>query len=175
MDWALDARAHFGVERVATLVLQTILIPLAAGMLLSRFLPARRHIGSRLVTLGLLLLIAGALPLLILGWRAFDTLSGNGAMAAIAIFVVASIAAGHLLGGPRAEDRTALAMATSARHPGLAIAIAQANFPEQSTLVAGAIVIYLILRLVLSVPYLRWLRPVQTSLASPYGTPQPRP
>jgi BASS family bile acid:Na+ symporter len=173
MDWALDARAHFGVERVATLVLQAILIPLAAGMLASRFLPALKHIGSHLVTLGFLLLIAGALPLLVLGWRAFDTLRGDGAMLAIAIFVVAGMAVGHLLGGPRTEDRTALAIATSSRHPGLAIAIAQSNFPEQSRLVAGAIVIYLILRLVLSVPYLRRLRPVQTSLGSPYGTRQP--
>jgi bile acid:Na+ symporter, BASS family len=50
---------------------------------------------------------------------------------------------------PVEEDRTTLALATSARHPGLAMAIAAANFPQQKTLVAGAVVIYLILRLIL--------------------------
>jgi BASS family bile acid:Na+ symporter len=77
-------------------------------------------------------------------------------MLALAIFVTAGMAAGHLLGGPAAEDRTVLAIATAARHPALALAIAKANFPEQSPLVAGAVVIYLLLRLILSIPYTRW-------------------
>jgi bile acid:Na+ symporter, BASS family len=65
---------------------------------------------------------------------------------------------GHLLGGPAAEDRMVLAIATSSRHPGLALAIAKANYPEQAMLVAGAVVIYLIFRLILALPYLRWRR-----------------
>jgi BASS family bile acid:Na+ symporter len=63
---------------------------------------------------------------------------------------------GHFLGGPSAQDRTVLAIATSSRHPGLALAIARANYPEQATLVAGAVVIYLVFRLVLAIPYYRW-------------------
>ena len=105
-------------------------------------------------------MIAGAIPLLFLGWKAFGALAGNGSMLAIAIFVVAGMAAGHFLGGGgQPSDRTALAIATPARHPGLAVAIAQANYPQQSRLVAGAVVIYLILRVLLSLPYLRWQHP----------------
>lgn len=73
----------------------------------------------------------------------------------IPIFVVAGMAAGHFLGGPRPADRIALAIATPARHPGLAVAIAQSNYPERSRLVAGAVVICLILRLLLLVPFVR--------------------
>ncbi len=158
MDWALRAEAHFSVGRVATLIVRTILIPLAAGMGASRFWPKVRRTAPYLLAVGSLLLLAGALPLLILGWTAIRVLSGGGAMLAIAIFIVAGGVAGHLLGGPAVEDRTALAVATSSRHPALALAIAQANFPKESKLVAGAVVIYLILRVAFSVPYLRWRR-----------------
>jgi len=161
MDWALGAQAHFSAGRVASLVVQTILIPLAAGMLALKFLPKLNSFAPHLLMVGTLLLIGGAIPLLILGWKAFGTLAGNGAMLAMAIFVIAGTATGHLLGGPRAKDRTTLATATSSRHPGLALAIAHANFPEQARLVAGAVVIYLILRMVLLLPYLRWRRSPQ--------------
>ena len=78
---------------------------------------------------------------------------------AIVMFIVAGTAAGHFLGGPLLADRTALALATPARHPGLAVAIAQANYPEQARLVAGAVVIYLVLRVLLSFLYIRWQHP----------------
>jgi BASS family bile acid:Na+ symporter len=135
---------------------ETILIPLGAGMLASRFLPKLHRFAPQILVVGTVLLIAGTVPLLLLGWKVFGALSGNGAMLAIAIFIVAGIVTGHVLGGPRPADRTALAIATSARHPGLAVAIAQANYPEQGKLVAGAIVIYMILRIVLSLLYVRW-------------------
>jgi BASS family bile acid:Na+ symporter len=119
-----------------------------------------------LSTAGTVLLVAGAIPLLLIAWKTFGALAGNGAMLALAIFMLAGTAVGHLLGGPAEEDRTTLAVATSSRHPGLAMAIAAANFPEQKMLVAGALVIYLILRMILSIPYARWRH------ASP-GAPRP--
>jgi bile acid:Na+ symporter, BASS family len=162
MDWALGARARFSAVRVAALIGETILFPLAAGMLASRFLPKLRRFAPKIAMVGTVLLIAGAIPLLFLGWKAFGELAGNGSILAIAIFVIAGVAAGHFLGGRRPADRVALAIATPARHPGLAVAIAQANYPEQSRLVAGAVVIYLILRVLLSFPYIRWQRPPKT-------------
>ena len=50
-----------------------------------------------------------------------------------------------------------LALATSSRHPAIAIAIANANFPDQK-LVAPAVLLYLILSIVLAVPYLNWVK-----------------
>jgi BASS family bile acid:Na+ symporter len=115
------------------------------------------------------LLVAGALPLLLVAWKTFGTLAGNGSMLALALFMIAGTAAGHFLGGLEAEDRMVLAIATSSRHPGLALAIAKANYPEQITLVAGAVVIYLILRLALAIPYIRWRRQAAQAPSLPYG------
>jgi bile acid:Na+ symporter, BASS family len=121
--------------------------------------PRLQRFTPKILMVGTVLLITGAIPLLFLGWKAFGALAGNGAILAIAIFVVAGTVAGHFLGGSRPADRIALAIATPAGHPGLAVAIAQANYPQQSRLVAGAVVIYLILRVLLSFPYLRWQHP----------------
>ena len=76
----------------------------------------------------------------------------------MALFVIAGLAAGHALGGPKETDRTALALATASRHPGLAIAIAGANFPAQLKLGTGTIIIYLLLSQILFIPYKRWRR-----------------
>ena len=155
MDLAIGSQTHFRAVEVAKLMVQSIFVPLAAGMLAVRFVPKVARIAPQLLTIGTVLLVAGSLPLLMLAWKSFGTLSGDGAMLALAIFVVAGTAVGHFLGGPADGDRTALAMATSSRHPALALAIAKANFPEQTTLVAGAVVIYLLLRVVLTIPYVR--------------------
>jgi BASS family bile acid:Na+ symporter len=161
MDLALGSRAHFGAVRVAVLIIKTILLPLAAGMLAQRYLQKLHHFAPQILVAGTLLLIAGSMPLLFLGWKAYGELTGNGSMVAIALFIAAGTVAGYLLGGRDPADRSALAVATAARHPGLAVAIAQVNYPEQVRLVAGAVVIYLVLRVLLSVLFIRWQHPVQ--------------
>jgi BASS family bile acid:Na+ symporter len=159
MDWALGARAHFAATRVAVLIVETILVPLAAGMLAAKLRPEFRRFAPQFLMVGTVLLIAGAAPMLLLGWKACGTLAGNGSILSIIIFIVAGMATGHFLGGPRPADRIALAIATPARHPGLAVAITQINYPEQGRLVAGAVVIYLIFRVILSLAYARWQHP----------------
>lgn len=164
---ALGANAHFSAMEVAVLVIETVLIPLAAGMLAMHFMPQLKDFARHLMAAGSVLLLAGAIPLLILAWKMFGQLSGNGTMLALALFIIAGMVVGHLLGGPKSQDRTTLAIATSARHPAIALAIAKANFPEQSTLVAGAIVIYLIFRIILSIPYARARKSAQTDYEHP--------
>ncbi len=159
MNWVLGSRAHFSAFRVAALIAETILIPLAAGMLASRVLPKLHRFAAPILMVATALLVAGAIPLLFLGWTAFGVLAGKGALLALAIFIVTGMTVGHVLGGEGRPDRIALAIATPARHPGLAIAIAEANYPAQGRLVAGAVVIYLILRLLVLFLYLRWQHP----------------
>jgi BASS family bile acid:Na+ symporter len=81
-------------------------------------------------------------------------LVGNGTLVAIAAFVVLGLAIGHVLGGPNPHDRSVLALATASRHPAIALTIAQTNFPNQP--VVPAILIYLILGVVLGIPYIKW-------------------
>jgi BASS family bile acid:Na+ symporter len=156
MNWALRWQAFFSASQVASLVFRTILIPLALGILGARVLPRLQEFSPPVLAVGTVLLIVGAAPLLFLAFKMLGELAGEGAILALVIFIAAGIAAGHLLGGPLAADRKTLAVASSARHPGLALAIVVANFPDQKLLVAGCVVIYLILDVVLSVPYKRW-------------------
>ena len=61
------------------------------------------------------------------------------------------------LGGSDDEDRSVLALASAARHPGVAMAVASANFPDQK-LAPAAILLYLLLSALLSIPYVVWRR-----------------
>lgn len=79
----------------------------------------------------------------------------NGTLAAIVAFVLVGLVAGHLLGGPAPEDRTVQALSTASRHPGVAMAIASANFPQQK-LTPAAILLYLIVCAIVTIPYLTW-------------------
>ena len=90
---------------------------------------------------------------------------GNGHVIAIAAFVAIGLIVGHLLGGPDPRDRVVLALATASRHPGVALAIAAANFPQEKG-VMGAILLYLVISLIVSVAYLAWRRRALGSVAS---------
>jgi BASS family bile acid:Na+ symporter len=164
LDLALGAHARFSGGKVALLVTQSVLAPLFAGMLASRFYPQLRHIAQILLAVGSIVLISAAIPLLLVLGRTFGALAGGGTIPAFAIFLIAGKAAGHLLGGPVEANRTTLALATSSRHPAVAIAIAAANFPSQTKPVAAAVAIYILLREVLCIPYERWRRYTQPQI-----------
>jgi len=103
-------------------------------------------------------------PIVFTAWPAVVSLIGNGTLAAIAVFVLVGLAAGHLLGGPNPQDRTVLALSTASRHPGVALAIAGANFPEQK-LVLAAVLLYLIGNASVALPYSAWLRNQHAGIA----------
>lgn len=135
---------HFGVVQVAKLVATTILLPLAAGMAVRSMMPRLAEwAGPWASRLGTALLLIGALPLLLLSAPAVLSLLGDGSALVIAVTVLAGILAGHWLAGPDPRERTALAFASSMRHPSVALGMASANFPEEK-LVPAAILLYLL-------------------------------
>jgi len=71
---------------------------------------------------------------------------------AIAAFILGGLLIGHFMGGPKPENRAGLAMATASRHPGIAIALAVANFPEEK-LAISAVLLYLLVNILVSIPY----------------------
>jgi bile acid:Na+ symporter, BASS family len=85
------------------------------------------------------------------------SLIGSGTIVSLAAFVAFGLAVGHWLGGPQAENRTALAYSTASRHPGIAIALAHANFPRQK-LATAAVLLYLLINTVVSVGYHFWTK-----------------
>jgi hypothetical protein len=57
--------------------------------------------------------------------------------------------------GPDPGNRTVLALASGTRHPGIAMAIAGLNFPDEPG-VAALIVYHLVIGALVSAPYIRW-------------------
>lgn len=129
---------------VASLVLSTILGPLLVGIVVRMLAPWLAERAARPVgILGLVLLILSVLPVLFVSARTILSLIGNGTVLSFAAFALVGLLVGYRFGGPEPESRRVLALGTSARHPGMAVAIAHANFPQEK-LVVPAIVLYLI-------------------------------
>jgi BASS family bile acid:Na+ symporter len=99
-----------------------------------------------------MLLLVGVLPMLFTTLPAFRTLVGDGTLLVMVAFAVGALITGHLLGGPKRNNRTVLALSTATRHPGIAIALATANFPDEK-LAVPAVLMYVIVSAVVSVPY----------------------
>ncbi len=153
---------------VATTIAIGILIPVTVGLLTHHFAPALAErlspIVSKVAGIGLLL---SMLAILIGSAPAIWTLIGNGTVIALALFALIGLAIGHLLGGPAPENRVALAISTASRHPGVAIAIASVNFPQEK-LVLATVLLYLLVNAVVSIPYLSWVK-----RQFPVAQPQP--
>jgi hypothetical protein len=124
--------------RVAIVVFVSILIPIAAGIFLHTRAPAfAERIARPLTSLSGLGVVACIIVVWIAAAPAMWLLIGNGTVIALAAFVLVGLAIGHILGGPEPQNRTALAIATASRHPGIALILAKANFPAE-TLVGPA-------------------------------------
>ncbi|HEY6307015.1 MAG TPA: Na+-dependent transporter, partial [Candidatus Angelobacter sp.] len=150
---------HIGPVAVAKVVGRTILLPLGLGILVHARAPAfAEKTNQPLGRIGNALLVVVAVPLLLFAIRPVMSLIGHGEVLAMIVLTVVAAAVGHWLGGPDLGERSTLAMDTATRHPGLALAIAAANFPDQRRLVAAAIVLYLIVSAVVLLPYDAWCR-----------------
>jgi predicted Na+-dependent transporter len=158
--------AHVPEAAVARLVAITVLVPIAAGIVVRRLAPAFAARAARPISLGAMALLGVVVVLLLIrAWRPAVSLIGDGHVLALAAFVAIGLIVGHLLGGPDPRDRVVLALATASRHPGVALAIAAANFPQEKR-VMGAILLYLLISLIVSVAYLAWRRRQLASVAS---------
>jgi bile acid:Na+ symporter, BASS family len=161
-------RMTFGT--VAALVFMTVMLPLGLGIAVNRLAPA---LAERLVKpiskFGFMGLLLCAAAILISTAPAIWALVGNGTLVAITAFVLVGLVIGHLLGGPEPENRTALAMATASHHPGIAIALATANFPEEKSAMA-AVLLYLLINVLASISYYLWTRGPLPDVEKQVGT-----
>jgi BASS family bile acid:Na+ symporter len=144
---------HFGVGDIAKLVLQTVLAPLAVGLLVRQLAPnLAERIGPPVARIANVLLLIGILPVLYTAWPGISSLIGHGTVLVIVVVVLVAIAAGHLIGGPSESDRTALGITSAMRHPGIAMAIATTNFPDDK-LMPAAIALYVLVAAMLTTVY----------------------
>ena len=168
LGWALGRSLDVPAAPLMKIVATSLLLPLVAGVVVRKVAPrwADRIAPGLARGAGLLLLVA-FLPLLFVTRHAVLAQIGDFTLVAMAAFVVAGLAAGHLLGGPDEGDRTVLALATATRHPAVAIAIAQAAAPDEKT-VPAAMILYILAGAVFSIPYVKWRsHPVPAAVPRP--------
>jgi bile acid:Na+ symporter, BASS family len=144
--------------KVAGVVLLTVLLPLSVGIALRAALPSvAARLAEHVLLAGMVILLAGAVPVLFAARHAIFSLIGDGTLAAFSAWTVVAVVVGHVLGGPERENRPVLALATASRHPAVAIGIAQVNFPEQRLAVA-AVLLFMVVNGIVTGVYLAWLK-----------------
>jgi len=135
-------------------------LPLLAGLVLRRWQPALAQrlsgpldkLANGLLLLLILLVLVKSLPLLV-PFAAANLL----ALGFMAVMVLAALAIGYALAGPDPRESTTIALVTSMRNPGLALLFATtygAGMPGLKL----AVLSYLVVTVLLSIPFLRWQR-----------------
>ena len=167
----LGVSAAISIGQVARTMLVSIGLPLAAGIALRALAPRVAQVVQRYAAAaGAVLLLIGLAVLVFHAWPTILSLVGNGAIASIAAMVAVGLTAGHFLGSRREGQRGALALAAATRHPGVALAIASANFPERLAGAQAAVLLFILVNLVVATPYALWMQ-VQARRAAP-ATPE---
>jgi BASS family bile acid:Na+ symporter len=147
---------HVSPATVAKVVGTSVLVPLALGIFSRRIAPeAAARAVKPMTIIATIVLVTSMIPILVTSWPAVRSLIGNGTLAAIVAMTGIGLVVGHVLGGPVRDDRTVLALATSSRHPAVAIAIASAGFPAEKV-VEAAVLLNLLVGAIASAPYVTW-------------------
>ena len=115
------------------------------------------RIARPVLRLGNVMLFVSALPLAYATWPTIQSLFGNGTVLIVAAMAITGLIVGHVLGGPEPEHRTVLALSTTSRHPAVALGAAVAAGAEAKSVLA-AILLYLIVAILVSIPYVAWRR-----------------
>jgi BASS family bile acid:Na+ symporter len=154
LDRLYAGRAWIHPAAVARQVFLAQLLPLGLGLATRHFVPARAvWLQPRLARFGMGLLLAVALIILaVVGPAVAET--GPRLLATSAAIAALALAAGHLLGGPDPDTRTAVAIASAARNPGLALLVATLNPAPPE--VSAAIMAHLLVSALVIAPYAIW-------------------
>jgi BASS family bile acid:Na+ symporter len=157
IGWILGRSLAMAPGALLRILLISTILPLVAGMAVRALLPAAAAAMLKPVTLGAKgLLLPAALVLLVATAPAVWALVGDGTIVAIVLFLVIGFVVGHVMGGPDPDHSVVLGLSSACRHPAIAFSIAAANFPEERF--GAVIVLYLLLGVVVGLPYLAWQR-----------------
>lgn len=150
-----DVTVELPVSTVLLAIAKAILLPIAIGMILRVIFPTHAEkLSDRLITIAGLVLIASGILLLATHWPLLTNISWFGVLPLV-VLMICGLLIGQLLGGPNADDRTALAIACATRHVGIALVVA-GQFAGVKT--AVLIVAYFLTVVVVSGIYLAWRR-----------------
>jgi BASS family bile acid:Na+ symporter len=156
IGWFFGEHAIIPLDVTAKVVAVSVFLPLIAGLATARLAPeSSGRIARPLSIAATVLLLALFLPILLAARHAIFAQFGNFTILAIVAFSLVGIGVGHLLGGPVEGNRSALALATATRHPGVALAIMHAIAPQNQE-VGPVILLYLLVSAIASLPYVGW-------------------
>jgi BASS family bile acid:Na+ symporter len=159
---------HASIEprELARQVFVAQLLPLGLGMLAHRFTPARATawLEPRLGRLANILLVALTILVLVDAWGTVVD-AGPKLALAIAIVTALALAVGHRLGGPEPGTRTAVAISSAMRNPGLALLVAALNRAPPA--VSATVLAYLVVSAFIVIAYVLWRRRPGQAHASP--------
>ncbi len=156
LNHVYSGSASVGPLQLARQVFIAQLLPLGIGVLAGRFFPAASAwLKPRLdrvwkVLIGLLAILA------IVGFWGALLRAGPMVATAACLTTIGAIAVGHVLGGPDPATRTAVAISSSARNPGLALLVVAVN--GAPTGVRFAVLSYILVSAVTILPYVLWRR-----------------
>ncbi len=151
LDEYYNARAFIAPQHLAQQVFVAQLLPLALGMTMKRFWaatagsiePRLRRLGGALLVLLLVLVLIDIWQVVIgAGWRL--TL-------AVVVVTATALAVGHLLGGPEPATRTATAICSAVRNPGLALVVVTLNSAPSA--ITRTVLAYLVIGALTLIPY----------------------
>jgi BASS family bile acid:Na+ symporter len=151
---------------IAKVLLMTILVPLGLGLIVRRFAASvAERISAPLSRFAGLLLLLSLVLLVFSSGSEMLARIGGGTLLALALFILAGLLVGHLLGGPEPNDRTVLAISTATRHPGVAMALISVTFPDTQA-VLPIVLIYMIINTIIDAPYIAWRKKSGAGLPS---------
>jgi BASS family bile acid:Na+ symporter len=140
-------------------------LPLTGGLLLAHWRP---DLGARwaqpiqnvasLVTL----LVVGLILVMVLPTLLSFLIGNLLAIGAMVLMTAAALGIGYALGGGNRSERLTTALVTSMRNPGLAMLFA-ITYGQDIAWVKWAIVTYLLVTILASIPFLRWARKTAAS------------
>jgi len=138
------------------------LLPLGLGVFAGRCVPSgAAWVKARLDRIWKVLLGILAILALVGFWGALLAAGPRLAVAAC-LTTAGAIAVGHALGGPDAATRTAVAISSSARNPGLALLVVAVNGAPLGVRIA--VLSYIVVSAVTILPYVFWRRRQATDL-----------
>jgi BASS family bile acid:Na+ symporter len=141
------------------------LLPLGIGMLARRMFPAgAAALEPTLARAAGILLLALTLVVLLNVWQVVVD-AGFLVVGAIAVVTVLALAAGHALGGPEPATRTAVAISSAMRNPGLALVVATRNAAPPE--IVATIFAYLVVSALIVLAYVTWRRRTGIARAQP--------
>jgi BASS family bile acid:Na+ symporter len=149
----LHVETGFSPWRFLLPLVLVLVIPLVVGGVVRETRPEiAATLASRLTTVSqatLLLALAIVVLLDLRGAiRVFAALFGTGVLLLMALFVLASVLIGWLVGGPSPENRRVLALGTAGRNVNIALFIATSAFPASDA--DASIVAFAVIMLVVS-------------------------